>query len=123
MMRGICIRRCFPGLAAACVAAAAAGCVSFTHFGGMEPSVRPMKPLPYDVIGEAESSTGNFNLLWFFNVTAPANFDRAVSDAINQRGGDELIDVRWWLERQHWILGTVNVIYIKGKVVKYREEE
>jgi len=54
-------------------------------------------------------------------VTPLANFDRAISDAINQKNGDDLIDVSWYIERQYWIVGTINIIHIKGKVIKYKE--
>lgn len=97
------------------------GCITTRHVAGHEPHVRPLKSLQYEIVGEAESFTSNFNLLWFFNVTPLANFDRAISDAINQKNGDDLIDVSWWIERQYWIVGTINIIHIKGKVIKYKE--
>lgn len=97
------------------------GCITTRHVAGYEPHVRPLKDTPFQIVGQAESFTSNFNLLWFFNVTPLANFDRAVSDAINQKNGDDLIDVSWYIERQYWIVGTINIIYIKGKVIKYKE--
>ncbi len=97
------------------------GCITIMHVAGYEPNVRPLKDISYQVVGEAESFTSNFNLLWLFNVTPPASFDRAVSDAINQKNGDDLINVSWYIERQYWILGTINVIHIRGKVIKYKE--
>lgn len=97
------------------------GCITTRHVAGYEPHVRPLKSLHYEIVGEAESFTSNFNLLWFFNVTPLANFDRAIMDAINQKNGDDLIDVSWWIERQYWIIGTINIVHIKGKVIKYKE--
>jgi hypothetical protein len=97
------------------------GCITTLHVAGYEPHVRPLKSLQYEILGEAESFTSNYNLLWFFNVTPLANFDRAISNAINQKNGDDLIEVSWWIERQYWIVGTINVIHIKGKVIKYKE--
>jgi len=97
------------------------GCITTRHVAGYEPHVRPLKDASYQIVGQAESSTSNFNLLWFFNVTPLANFDRAISDAINQKNGDDLIDVSWYIERQYWIVGTINIIHIKGKVIKYKE--
>jgi hypothetical protein len=96
------------------------GCVSFSHPQGFEPKLGPLRDLPYEVIGEAESDVSNFNLIWFINVTPKPNFERAIADVINQKGGDDLIEVRWWRERQYWILGTVNIIHIRGKVIKYK---
>ncbi|MCX8123900.1 MAG: hypothetical protein N3F66_07015 [Spirochaetes bacterium] len=97
------------------------GCITTRYVAGYEPHVRPLKSLQYEIVGQAQSFTSNFNLLWFFNVTPLANFDRAISDAINQKNGDDLIDVTWWIERQYWIIGTVNIVHIKGKVIKYKE--
>ncbi len=96
-----------------------AGCVTSSHVRGIEPSVRPLQRTAYVVLGEAEARSSNFTLLWFFTVTPLPDIDRAVSVAVTAKGGDELIDVRWWLERQYWILGTVNVVHIKGKVIRY----
>ncbi|MEJ5360792.1 MAG: hypothetical protein WHV26_01920 [Spirochaetota bacterium] len=97
------------------------GCITTLHLAGYEPNVRPLKSADYEIVGNAESFTSNFNLLWFFNVTPLANFDRALSDAINQKNGDDIIEVTWWIERQYWIVGTINVIHIKGNVIKYKE--
>lgn len=97
------------------------GCISTQHVAGYEPHVRPLKSFEYEILGDGESFTSNFNLLWFFNVTPLANFDRAISDAINQKNGDDLIEVSWWIERQYWIVGSINIIHIKGKVIKYKE--
>lgn len=98
------------------------GCITRNHFRGMEPSVRPLKSPSYKVIEEAETMTSNFNLLWFFAVTPLPDYDKAIMKIVKEKGGDDLIDVRWWHERQDWILGTVNIIHIKGKVIKYISE-
>lgn len=96
-------------------------CITIRHVAGYEPNVRQLKPNDYGVVGSAEAIASNFNLLWFFSVTPLANFDRAISEAINQKSGDDLIDVSWYIERQYWIIGTINIIHIKGKVIKYKE--
>ena len=103
-----------------CIIISFTSCITTRHVAGYEPYVRPLKSAEYEIIGESESFTSNFNLLWFINVTPLANFDRAISDAINQKNGDEMIDITWWIERQYWIIGTINIIHIKGKIIKYK---
>lgn len=89
------------------------------HSRGIEPQVRTIEPLPYQIVGEAEGTSSQFNLLWIIPVTPRISFDRAVSEAISAKNGDSLIDVRTWTERQVWIVGMVEVLHVKGKVVKY----
>jgi hypothetical protein len=99
------------------------GCITRNHFRGMEPSIKPLKSPSYKIIDEAETKVSNFNLLWFFAVTSLPDYDKAILETVKEKGGDDLIDVRWWHERQDWILGTINIIHIKGKVIKYISED
>ncbi len=100
------------------------GCIVYRqlHIGGMEPQVRPLQQKPYEVVGEAESKISNFNLLWAVTVTDRPDFDRALREMVSEKGGDDIIEVRWWRERQHWVLGSINILRIKGKVIRYIEE-
>jgi hypothetical protein len=98
------------------------GCVTFTKPAGLEPNVSQLKNRPYKIIGQAGTKTSNFVLFWLFDVTPRANFERAVLEAVAQQNGDDLIDVSWWQEDQYWIFGTIHIIYIKGNVIKYIEE-
>ena len=99
------------------------GCLSSRIYpGGIEHSVSKLKNQPYKILGEAEGQTSNFSLLWLVTVTPRADIDRAISEAISNKGGDDLIDVRWWIERKVYIIGTVTIIHVKGKVIKYTGE-
>lgn len=73
----------------------------------------------YRILGEAEGKSSSFNLLWLIPVTPRIDYDRAVGDAINNLHGDNLINVRTWLERQVWILGMIEILHVKGTVIQY----
>ena len=46
----------------------------------------------------------------------------AIEQAINSKGGDNLINIKWWLERRYWIVGTVDILYVEGTVIRYMDE-
>ena len=97
-----------------------AGCLSIKEIpGGIEPSARPLEYGRWEELKEAEAESSGFKLFWVLPVTAPADFSQAVDEAIGTEGGDNLINVRWHHERQVWILGTVEIIRVKGKVIRY----
>lgn len=96
------------------------GCLASRIFpGGIEHSASELKDQPYEILGEAEGQASNFSLFWFVTVTPRADIDRAISNAISKKGGDDLIDIRWWIESKVYILGTVKIIYVKGKIIRY----
>lgn len=98
------------------------GCLSSRIYpAGIEPSVSQLKDKAYEILGEAEGQASSFSLLWFITVTPRADIDRAISEAISEKGGDELIDVRWWTERKVYIVGAVEIVHVKGKVIRYTE--
>lgn len=77
----------------------------------------------YEVIGEAEGISSSFRLFWFVPVTTAANFRDAVDDAVRSKGGDNLIEAVFTRERMVYIVGTVNNIYVKGKVIRYKQNK
>ena len=85
----------------------------------MEPNTASFKKCSYRVMGEAEGQASSFDFFWFFTVTPYADFNRAVSEAVDSRDGDDLIEIRWWIERKVYILGTVRIIHVRGTVIKY----
>jgi hypothetical protein len=96
------------------------GCISSgSHAIGVEPSAKFMAPYDYEVLGESEGMSSSFRLFWFFPVTAGANNNEAVDDAIKRKGGDNLIEAVFTRESKVYIVGTVNNIYVKGKVIRY----
>ncbi|MCP4133916.1 MAG: hypothetical protein GY754_23300 [bacterium] len=99
------------------------GCLSYRSYpGGIEPNSSQFKLRPYKVLGVAEGEASSFLFFWVWQVTPRAEMDRAITNAVNKLEGDDLIDVRWWYDRQVFIVGTVKFVKVKGKVIKYVEE-
>lgn len=110
-------------LACAVTVALLCGCLAkYSRPGGVRPSYLAMRDGAYDIQGEVSGESSSFNLLWLIPVTPEISFDAAMQDAIRSKGGDNLIDVRWEWEQQHWIVGTVTVLTVRGKVISYRED-
>ncbi len=96
------------------------GCLSVkTHTKGLASNAYPVEDEKYDVIGQGEAKSSSFHLLWFFPVTPTISYNEAVHNAVSKSGGDNLIDVYTWHEKQTWIVGTVNILHVKGKIIKY----
>ncbi len=98
----------------------ATACLHFnTRVTGIEPQAKSFTAKKYEVLGEAEGQSSSFNLLWVIPVTPRIDYDKAVNQAVQSKRGDNLIDVRTWKERQVWILGYIEILYVKGKVIRY----
>ena len=100
------------------------GCLyhSTRRLGGYEPSVRPLQEnRKYEILGKSEAIASNYNLFWVFSVTPRPDLDRAIEEAIQQKKGHELIDVSWTNETEYWQVGTINILRVKGKVIKYTD--
>lgn len=95
-------------------------CISSRIYpGGMEPAVSLNSDAEYEIIGTGEGMASSFRLFWIFPVTPEADINRALREAAASSEGDALIDVRWWKEKKVYILGTVDIIHVRGKVIKY----
>ncbi len=95
-------------------------CISSRIYpGGMEPALSLNPDTEYEVLGTGEGMASSFRLFWIFPVTPEADINRAVTEALALLGGDDIIEVRWWKERKVYILGTVDIIHVRGKVIKY----
>jgi hypothetical protein len=100
------------------------GCISSgSHAIGVEPSAKFMASYDYEVLGEAEGMSSSFRLFWVFPVTPAANNREAVDNAVKSKGGDNLIEAVFTRESKVYIVGTVNNIYVKGKVIRYIKGE
>lgn len=120
-MKGLCIKRAFRAWLLSLVFLIP-GCLSYNvKFMGLHPSVNPLKERPYKVLGEAESQASNYTFFWFWTVTPDVDFTRAYREMISEKGGDDIINVRMWRERKHWIVGVITIIHIKGTVIRYQE--
>jgi len=100
------------------------GCIRhYTKAGGIEANYHPLENKSYEVLGRGTAESSSFRLFWFLPVTKALTFSEAMKQAINSKGGDNLVDIRWWFERQYWLVGTVDILYVEGNVIRYNEEE
>lgn len=96
------------------------GCIySKSHPVGIEPSAKLMESIKYEVIGDGEGSASSFTLFSIIRVTPQLDSSEAVDEAVKSRGGDNLIEAVFTREKKVYIVGTVDIIYVKGKVVRY----
>lgn len=96
------------------------GCLySKSHPAGVEPSAKFMESLRYEVIGEGEGSASSFTLFSIVRVTPRLDSSEAVDEAVKSRGGDNLIEAAFTREKRVYIIGTVDIIHVKGKVIRY----
>ncbi len=99
-------------------------CLSISrHPRDVKPTAKPLFNKPYEVIGVGKGQSSHFNLAWLFAATPRMSVDEAIANAINEKGGDNLIDVIIWTKREIWIVGTVETVYVEGKVIRYINAE
>ena len=92
---------------------------SKSHPAGVEPSAKYMESAAYEVIGNGEGSASSFTLFSIIRVTPALDSSEAVDEAVKSRGGDNLIEAVFTKEKRVYIIGTVDIIHVKGKVVRY----
>jgi hypothetical protein len=98
------------------------GCLySRARTSGIEPFVSQLRSSEYEVVGEAETQISNMSLLWLVSVTPRPDYNSAILELVSEKGGDDIIDVRMWLEKQQWIFGTITIMHIKGRIIKYKD--
>jgi len=96
------------------------GCLySKSHPAGVEPNAKYMETVKYEVIGEGEGSASSFTLFSVIRVTPALDSSEAVDEAVKSRGGDNLIEALFTKEKRVYIIGTVDIIHVKGKVIRY----
>ena len=101
-----------------------ANCVYMrTQIKGIKDSAEPIENQQYEVLNYATGKSSSFKLFWFIPVTPEINYNEAVDEAVLSGNGDNLIDVRLYGKKQVWILGTVDILYVEGKAIKYKKEE
>jgi hypothetical protein len=89
-----------------------------THVKGIEPTARPLSTGKYDIIEPVEFSISSFKLFWIIPVTPDLKIYETIDETVTNKGGDNLIDMQLWHERQYWILGTIDIIHVKGKIIR-----
>ena len=100
--------------------AAICGCLyGRVHPLAIEPAAKVMGSSGYQVLGEAEGVSSSFTLLGIFPVTRKVDPERAVDQAIRSLGGDNLIEAVYYSEIKVYIIGVVDIVHVKGKVIRY----
>ena len=89
-----------------------------TQPGGFVPSLNPIYR-SYQILDKAEAKISTFNLFGLLNVTGTPDFERARRELISSKQGDDVIQVSWYLEKEYWLLGTINILHIKATVIKF----
>ncbi len=98
-------------------------CVSLsTKAAGIEPSFLPMQKKTYEAAGKASGESSSFYFLWLIPFTPQHRLEEALRSAMQEKGADNLIDIRWYVERQIWILGTVYVIHAEGTAIRFTDD-
>jgi hypothetical protein len=99
------------------------GCLYFrSHPVGIEPIARNTDYYKYEVLGDAEGTSSSMTLIGLFLVTPPIKYEEAIDEAIRSKGGDNLIDVTSWREKNVYVVGVVDVLHVKGKAIRYITE-
>jgi len=96
-----------------------AGCLSIGRQPiGISPEAFETQGRSYDILGDAEGYSSSFAFFWLFSFGQPS-IDEAIVEAVRSKGGDNLIDINFYREREIYITGTVNAVRVTGKVIKY----
>jgi len=98
-----------------------AGCATIPQ--GTAPSSSPLvsedgKTREYQVVGRAEGSAGHFTLFGFIPF-GRSDIDAAIQDAIATYQGDNLVNVRYYVNSAYYFIGTSTSITVQGDVIKY----
>ncbi len=117
------IKRCFAKRIKALLLAfsimAFSACLGIrTHVKGLEPSARPLFTGRYEIIEPVEFYISSFKLFWILRVTPELKIHEVIEETVNNKGGDNLIEMQLWHERQYWILGTIDIVHVKGKIIR-----
>jgi hypothetical protein len=96
------------------------GCLSFySQPAGIQPEAFTLQGRSYEVLGDAEGYSSSFTFFWIIPFGRAASLEDAVADAIRSKGGDNLIEMNVYKERDVYITGTINAVRVTGRVIKY----
>jgi opacity protein-like surface antigen len=104
-----------------CVLLLLGGCATIPQ--GTAPSSSPLvsedgKAREYQVIGRAEGSAGHFTLFGIIPF-GRSDIDAAIQDAIATYQGDNLVNVRYYVNSAFYLVGSSTSITVQGDVIKY----
>jgi len=74
----------------------------------------------YDIIGKVDDGDGYFSLFGFIPFG-----DISINDTFKKlarnRGGDALINIRYWYRSSFYIIGTYTSLEVKADVIKFHQ--
>jgi len=87
---------------------------------GVAPSAHQMDTQLYQVLGKSSGEASHFTL---FNIIpfGKADIEQAVQEAIRKKGGDNLINVRYWQKTTWVFIGYLTTFHVEGDVIKYTQ--
>ncbi len=103
------------------VALATGACVSAS--GGIAVSNVPVEGRRFDVVGTAETTVS----WWSFDIgviglpLSDPPVDAAQGDLLKEKGGDALINLRYWTDRSVFLLFTRHRFHLKADVIKFSD--
>ena len=104
-----------------CVLLALEGCATVPT--GTAPTTSPLisedgTPRKYEVVGRGEGKAGHFALFGFIPL-GRSDIDAAINNAVLPYQGDNLINVRYYVNYKNYFVGSMTSIIVEGDVIRY----
>jgi hypothetical protein len=72
----------------------------------------------YQIIGTVEDGDGYLNLFGIIPL-GEININDTFKEIAKKRGGDALINIRYWYRSSYYFIGTYNSLEVKADVIKF----
>lgn len=73
-------------------------------------------------LGKCEGKDAAYSVLGLFMLGRP-DLDLAIKDALSQKGGDTLVNVRCYETLNYFLLFSINTVTVEGEAVKFSADE
>lgn len=73
-------------------------------------------------LGKCEGKDTAYSVLGLFMLGRP-DLDLAIKDALSQKGGDTLVNVRCYETLNYFLLFSINTVTVEGEAVKFSADE
>lgn len=75
----------------------------------------------YQIIGTVEDGDGYLNLFGIIPL-GEININDTFKDIAKKRGGDALINIRYWYRSSYYFIGIYNSLEVKADVIKFNDD-
>ncbi len=91
---------------------------------GITTSTIPLEGKPYRILGDAETTRSwwSFDIGFLGFPLRQPPVDEAVQDLLQEKGGDALVNLRYFTDRSIFLFMTRHRFYLKAEVVKLEGE-